>query len=99
MAGRQGPAHKRVTAPAHRRHSDPSFASTAATSPALSTRGLGTGEMDQVADLIHTVLTHTRPVAGSKARYTLDAALAAKLSQRAADLLAPFPLYPTIDLG
>ncbi|GLI03895.1 glycine hydroxymethyltransferase [Phytohabitans aurantiacus] len=67
--------------------------------PALTTRGLGTGEMDQVADLIHTVLTHTQPTAGSKARYTLDAALAAKLSQSAADLLAPFPLYPTIDLG
>jgi glycine hydroxymethyltransferase len=67
--------------------------------PALTTRGLGTTEMDEIADLIHTVLTNTQPAASSRARYTLDAELAAKLKDRAADLLAPFPLYPTIDLG
>jgi glycine hydroxymethyltransferase len=67
--------------------------------PALTTRGLGPAEMDQIADLIHIVLTNTQPTAGSKAQYTLDPAQAATLSQRAADLLAPFPLYPTIDLG
>ncbi|MET7709740.1 glycine hydroxymethyltransferase [Micromonospora sp. NPDC005189] len=71
--------------------------------PALTTRGLGTAEMDQTAELIHTVLTHTTAGAnadgtGSKAKYTLDPDLADKIARQATDLLAPYPLYPAIDL-
>ncbi|MFC4020077.1 glycine hydroxymethyltransferase [Micromonospora sp. GCM10011542] len=71
--------------------------------PALTTRGLGTAEMDQTAELIHAVLTQTTPGANadgtpSKAKYTLDPALADKISRQATDLLTPFPLYPTVDL-
>jgi glycine hydroxymethyltransferase len=72
--------------------------------PALTTRGLGLPEMDQIAELIATVLTSTQPGTDSagrpaKAKYVLDASVAAKVSGQAADLLASFPLYPGITLG
>ncbi|MEV4202101.1 glycine hydroxymethyltransferase [Micromonospora globbae] len=71
--------------------------------PALTTRGLGTAEMDTIAELIHTVLNQTRPGANadgtpSKAKYALDAAVADKVSRQASELLTGFPLYPTVDL-
>ncbi|PWU45502.1 glycine hydroxymethyltransferase [Micromonospora globispora] len=66
--------------------------------PALTTRGLGTAEMDQTAELIHTVLSQTKP-GESKAKYVLDPALADKVSKQASELLTGFPLYPAVDLG
>ncbi|GAA0960964.1 glycine hydroxymethyltransferase [Virgisporangium aurantiacum] len=66
--------------------------------PALTSRGLGAAEMDQIADLIHTVLAATTPAAGSKAKFTLDPALADRISKQATELLAPFPLYPDVTL-
>ncbi|MFC3502705.1 glycine hydroxymethyltransferase [Micromonospora krabiensis] len=71
--------------------------------PALTTRGLGTAEMDQTAELIHTVLSQTGPGANadgtpSKAKYVLDPAVADKVSRQAAELLTGFPLYPMVDL-
>ena len=66
--------------------------------PALTTRGLGTAEMDATAELIHTVLSQTEP-GGSKAKYVLDPALADKVNKQASELLAGFPLYPAVDLG
>ncbi|MEK2489850.1 glycine hydroxymethyltransferase [Kitasatospora purpeofusca] len=71
--------------------------------PALTTRGLGTAEMDEIADLIDTVLRAATPAttaAGtpSKAQYVLDPAVAEAVAGRAADLLAGFPLYPGVDL-
>jgi glycine hydroxymethyltransferase len=49
------------------------------------------------------VLSQTQPGttsagAPSKASHVLDPALAARVSQQATDLLADFPLYPSIDL-
>jgi glycine hydroxymethyltransferase len=67
--------------------------------PALTSRGLGVAEMDQIADLIHTVLVATTPAEGSKAKFTLDPAVAERISKQANELLAPFPLYPSVDLG
>ena len=72
--------------------------------PALTTRGLGTAEMDEVAGLIDRVLTTAEPGttksgAPSKASHVLDAKVADEISQRATDLVAGFPLYPEIDLG
>jgi glycine hydroxymethyltransferase len=55
--------------------------------------------MDQIAELIHTVLANTAPAEGSKAKYVLDPALADRVSKQATELLAPFPLYPEVDLG
>jgi glycine hydroxymethyltransferase len=72
--------------------------------PALTTRGLGTGEMDEIAGLIHAVLGEVRPGttasgAPSKASYQLDPALSSRIQREATDLLEGFPLYPSVDLG
>jgi glycine hydroxymethyltransferase len=71
--------------------------------PALTTRGLGTAEMDEVADLIDRVLTVTEPGTTSKgavsqAQHVLAPAVAAEIASRASDLLQGFPLYPQVDL-
>ncbi|MBX7267444.1 glycine hydroxymethyltransferase [Micromonospora sp. Llam7] len=72
--------------------------------PALTTRGLGTAEMDTTAELMHTVLSQTSAAANpdgtaSKAKYALDPALADKVGRQAGELLAGFPLYPGVQLG
>ncbi|WP_033219751.1 glycine hydroxymethyltransferase [Kitasatospora phosalacinea] len=67
--------------------------------PALTTRGLGAAELDEVAELIHTVLTAAAPVGSSKAQYALDEAVRDSVAKRAVDLLAGHPLYPGISLG
>ena len=66
--------------------------------PALTTRGLGTAEMDTIAGLIDSVLTATQ-AGQSKARYDLDQQLAHSVAGQAADLLAGYPLYPGVDLS
>jgi glycine hydroxymethyltransferase len=66
--------------------------------PALTTRGFGQDELREVAALMDEVLQATKP-AGSKARYELDASVAARVRNRAADLVGAHPLYPQIDLG
>jgi glycine hydroxymethyltransferase len=66
--------------------------------PALTTLGLDRAEMDEIAGIIATVLRATTPqTATAKAKYTLDAELAATSRQRCADLLAKHPLYPGIE--
>ncbi|MFJ4675642.1 glycine hydroxymethyltransferase [Kitasatospora sp. NPDC088783] len=67
--------------------------------PALTTRGLDAAELDEVAELIHTVLTAAAPVGSSKAQYALDEAVRDSVAKRAVDLLADHPLYPGITLG
>lgn len=72
--------------------------------PALTTRGLGTAEMDEVAGLIDRVLTTTEPGttksgAPSKAQHILDAKVADEISAVPPTSSASFPLYPEIDLG
>jgi len=67
--------------------------------PALTTLALGGAEMDEVADIIATVLRATAPqVTTAKAKYTLDPQVAATSRQRCADLLAAHPLYPGIEV-
>jgi glycine hydroxymethyltransferase len=72
--------------------------------PALTTRGFGPSELDEVAELIVTVLkgTSQKPAASgnpSKVHYVLADGVAAEVHGRAADLLGKHPLYPAIDLG
>ena len=66
--------------------------------PALTTRGLGAAEMDQIAELMHTVLSQTKPGA-SKAKFNLDEAVSDRVAKQATELLSGFPLYPQVDLG
>jgi glycine hydroxymethyltransferase len=66
--------------------------------PALTSRGLGETEMDEIAALIDTVLTETQPGA-SKAKHVLDQAVSSKVAAQAAELVGRFPLYPTVDLS
>jgi glycine hydroxymethyltransferase len=67
--------------------------------PALTTLGLGTDEMDEVADVIVTALRATSPAgAGARAKYAIDSTVAEACRARCADLLAKHPLYPGIEL-
>jgi glycine hydroxymethyltransferase len=72
--------------------------------PALTTRGLGTTEMDQIAELIHTVLANTRPGStpsgnASRTSHLIDPAITARIAKQASELVGAHPLYPTISLG
>jgi glycine hydroxymethyltransferase len=71
--------------------------------PALTTRGLGPADMDDIAGFIDTILASTRPAAGpdgtvSRARYSLDEAVASKVAAQVAEMLAAYPLYPSVEL-
>jgi glycine hydroxymethyltransferase len=71
--------------------------------PALTTLGLGPRELDEAADLIDTTLRSTTPLATSagtpsQARYEVADGVASKVADRAAELLAEFPLYPEVTL-
>ena len=71
--------------------------------PALTTLGMSAHEMDEVADIIVTILRATSPTSTasgepSKAKYALDEHVVDDSRARCADLLGKFPLYPTIQL-
>ena len=70
--------------------------------PALTTLGLRAGEMDEVADIIHTTRATTVPAAArsglSQDRYVLDSSMADAGRRRCAELIYRFPLYPQIQL-
>jgi glycine hydroxymethyltransferase len=76
--------------------------------PALTTLGMGVGEMKEVAGIIKHTLSHTKPGlvesgknAGkpSKIKYTLDEQGADEARRRTQDLLGQFAVYPELDLG
>jgi glycine hydroxymethyltransferase len=67
--------------------------------PALTTLGFGTSEMDEIADVITAALRATVPAAATaKAKYILDDRVAAQCRARCAGLLSRHPLYPGIQL-
>jgi glycine hydroxymethyltransferase len=67
--------------------------------PALTTLGFGTGEMDEIAAVITAALRAAAPAdAAAKAKYTIDPQVAAQCRERCADLLSRHPLYPGIEL-
>ncbi len=72
--------------------------------PALTSRGFGVDEFDQVADLIVHVLQSTEAGttsagAPSKASYVLGEGVADKVRAASAELLDKHPLYPGLDLS
>jgi glycine hydroxymethyltransferase len=66
--------------------------------PALTTLGCGEADMDEIADVIVTALRATTPEGASRARFTLDEAVAVACRRRCADLLAHHPLYPGVEV-
>jgi glycine hydroxymethyltransferase len=71
--------------------------------PAVTTLGMGTDEMYEVASVIYLVLSNTKPTITrsgevSKARYKVDAAAADAARSRIHALLNRYPLYPELDL-
>jgi glycine hydroxymethyltransferase len=65
--------------------------------PALTTRGFGPDDLDEVAQLLDEVLKATTP-AGSKAKYQIEDGVADRVHARAGELTAAHPLYPEIDV-
>ena len=75
--------------------------------PALTSRGMGTTEMTEIASIMASVLSATKPRAItrgrlarqlSKARATTDTETTTTARYRVAELLSTFPLYPDLDL-
>ncbi len=66
--------------------------------PAVTTLGMGTDEMQEIAAIIHGVLSATTANSSSKARYQLPDEVREAARKRVGDLLAAYPLYPEIAL-
>jgi len=69
--------------------------------PAVTTLGMAPGEMDELAGLMHELLSAAEPTTTSKgtpslAQFSLADDVAESVQKRAADLLSGFPLYPSI---
>lgn len=76
--------------------------------PAVTTLGMGPGEMRTIAEIIRTVVSNTGsgviakgPKAGqpSKVAHTLPEAVRDEMRARAGALLERFPVYPNLDLA
>jgi glycine hydroxymethyltransferase len=74
---------------------------------AVTTLGMGSDEMSEIADIIVTVLREVTPVSTrkedgsstvSKAKFNLPEPVADAARRRVSDLLAKYPLYPEINL-
>ncbi|WP_068466895.1 glycine hydroxymethyltransferase [Candidatus Protochlamydia phocaeensis] len=72
--------------------------------PALTTLGMGKEEMEEIADIIFSVLSHAKPALvqktgqPSKANAIAEPQVLESARSRVAHLLARFPLYPEIEI-
>lgn len=70
--------------------------------PAMTTLGMGKEEMQEIADIIHLVLSNTRSKMNaktgqpSKAQYDIAPEILSQAQERAQALLKKFPLYPEL---
>lgn len=70
--------------------------------PALTTLGLGEQEMDAVAEIIHRILSATKPTPTksgmSQAKFVTDEAVLVQAKEQVEVLLGRFPLYPELEV-
>ncbi|MCH9609152.1 MAG: Serine hydroxymethyltransferase [Chlamydiales bacterium] len=72
--------------------------------PALTTRGLGIDEMDEIADIIVTILNNLKPATiektgkPSSARYTIEPKWMEEAKKRVTEILSHYPLYPELTI-
>ncbi len=70
--------------------------------PAITTLGMGTDEMKEIASIIRLVLSNTTPAVTngkqSRAKYILSQEIVAEAQQRIRALLDQYVLYPEIDI-
>jgi glycine hydroxymethyltransferase len=71
--------------------------------PAVTTLGMGTSEMNEIAEIVTLVLKSVLPAmaksgAKDKTKYKLDDATRRQAQARVEELLKSFPIYPEIDL-
>ena len=71
--------------------------------PAATTLGMGAREMQEIAAIMHLVLSKTTPTTTkdgqkSKARYVLDQTARGEAAARVRDIISKYPVYPEIDL-
>jgi glycine hydroxymethyltransferase len=66
--------------------------------PAITTLGMGSAEMSEIASIMKLVLTNTAPAASSKVNYILPESVRAEARIRIGGLLARYPVYPELDL-
>lgn len=72
--------------------------------PAMTTLGMGLEEMNEVADIIHSVLSHAKPATvqktgqPSRAQAIADPFILDAARRRVDQLLSRFPLYPEIPI-
>jgi glycine hydroxymethyltransferase len=68
--------------------------------PALTTLGMGTQEMEEVGEIIHLILANTKPALAksgmSKAQFETEPQALTQAQKRVARLLSGFPLYPEL---
>lgn len=72
--------------------------------PATTTLGMGTTEMQEIASLTKLVLSGTKPGLtkkgeASRGTFRLDAAIEQQAKSRVSDLASRFPVYPELDLN
>ena len=71
--------------------------------PAITTLGMGTAEIEEIAEVMTTALRATTPVVTngtpSKAKYVIEPQAEAEARSRMAALCQEFPVYPEIDLS
>lgn len=62
--------------------------------PALTTLGMGTAEMGEIADVIYQILKGSTPTPQNRSAVTVDPQVLKASTERTGKLLKSFPLYP-----
>jgi glycine hydroxymethyltransferase len=66
--------------------------------PALTTLGMREGEMEEIADLLVSLLKATQP-GGNRSQMLIEPGVLASVRGRVSELLKRFPLYPELDFA